>query len=162
LGYSQHTALAESPSSPNKNAPGLNDRGHWEKMERETGLASAVQPCRTARWMKGQRSWPLTRGPQLGKPTQGQEATRSYAQCLAGRSTEQQRAASATAPGSKRLRIPRVEDTGTGVPDSPLTPFRDPHPLAQSGSLCRLRGQRTRPPCGTSSKHPCAPPMLIC
>ena len=45
----QYTAVPESPDAPNKNAPGLNDRGHWEKMERETGLASAVRRGRTAR-----------------------------------------------------------------------------------------------------------------
>jgi hypothetical protein len=44
-----YTAPALSSADPNKNPPGLNDRGHWEKMERETGLASAVRPCRTAR-----------------------------------------------------------------------------------------------------------------
>ena len=29
-------------SAAQKNAPGLNDRGHWEKMERETGLEPAT------------------------------------------------------------------------------------------------------------------------
>ena len=29
-------------TTPNTNAPGLNDRGHWEKMERETGFEPAT------------------------------------------------------------------------------------------------------------------------
>ena len=45
----QYTAVAESPDAPNQNTPDLTDRGHWEKMERETGLASAVRRRRTAR-----------------------------------------------------------------------------------------------------------------
>ncbi|NRA10235.1 MAG: hypothetical protein HRU02_18925, partial [Myxococcales bacterium] len=35
-------ALANSSKIPNKNTPGLSDRGHWEKMERETGLEPAT------------------------------------------------------------------------------------------------------------------------
>ena len=35
-------------TTPNNNTPGLNDRGHWEKLERETGFA-------------GQPSWPSAR-----------------------------------------------------------------------------------------------------
>ena len=38
----QYTAVAGSPDAPNKNTPGLNDRGHWEKMERETGIEPAT------------------------------------------------------------------------------------------------------------------------
>ena len=38
----QYTAVAKSESDPNKNTPGLSDRGHWEKMERETGLEPAT------------------------------------------------------------------------------------------------------------------------
>ena len=38
----QYTAVAGSPDAPNENTPGLNDRGHWEKMERETGLEPAT------------------------------------------------------------------------------------------------------------------------
>ena len=44
-----YPAPSDLSAAPHKNAPGLSDRGHWEKMERETGLASAVRPCRTAR-----------------------------------------------------------------------------------------------------------------
>ncbi len=44
---------ARLATAPNKNAPGLSDRGHWENMERETGLASAVRPCRNARRKAG-------------------------------------------------------------------------------------------------------------
>lgn len=47
--WRQQTAVTESPDAPNENAPGLSDRGHWGKMERETGIASAVRPSRTAR-----------------------------------------------------------------------------------------------------------------
>ena len=32
----------ESPDDPNKTAPGLSDRGHWEKLERETGFEPAT------------------------------------------------------------------------------------------------------------------------
>ena len=45
----QYTAVAESPDAPNENAPGLNDRGHYKNLERETGIASAVRPGCTAR-----------------------------------------------------------------------------------------------------------------
>ena len=44
-----YTAVAKSESDPNKNTPGLSDRGHSQIMERETGIASAVRLCRTAR-----------------------------------------------------------------------------------------------------------------
>ena len=69
--------------------------------------------------MKGQLGWPKTDDPQLGKPTQGQEVTRGYAQLPAGACTERHGAAPVTAPGSKRLRGLRVEDTGAGVTGSP-------------------------------------------
>ncbi|MBJ21222.1 MAG: hypothetical protein CL933_17590 [Deltaproteobacteria bacterium] len=41
-GKGQYTAVAEPPSAPNKNAPDLSGRGHWEKMERETGFEPAT------------------------------------------------------------------------------------------------------------------------
>ncbi len=43
-----YPAPSDLGTTPNKNAPGLNDRGHWEKLERETGIA-------------GQPSWPSAR-----------------------------------------------------------------------------------------------------
>ena len=37
-----YTAPAVSDTAPNENTPGRSDRGHWEKMERETGLEPAT------------------------------------------------------------------------------------------------------------------------
>ena len=37
-----YTDPTVSDTAPNQNTPGLNDRGHWEKMERETGLEPAT------------------------------------------------------------------------------------------------------------------------
>ena len=35
-------APSDLSTTPNKNAPGLNGRGHWEKLERETGFEPAT------------------------------------------------------------------------------------------------------------------------
>ena len=37
-----YTAPTVSDTAPNKNTPGLSDRGHWGKMERETGFEPAT------------------------------------------------------------------------------------------------------------------------
>ena len=37
-----YTAPTAADPTPYKNAPGLSDRGHWEKMERETGIEPAT------------------------------------------------------------------------------------------------------------------------
>ena len=44
-----YPAPGDGPPTKNKNTPGLSDRGHSQIMERETGIASAVRLCRTAR-----------------------------------------------------------------------------------------------------------------
>ena len=38
----QYTAVAKSESDPNKNTPGLSDRGRYQNVERETGLEPAT------------------------------------------------------------------------------------------------------------------------
>ena len=44
-----YPAPGDPGSPPNKNTPGGSRRGHCQIMERETGIASAVRLCRTAR-----------------------------------------------------------------------------------------------------------------
>jgi hypothetical protein len=44
-----YPAPSDLSDAPNKNAPGLSDRGQWKNLEHETGFSGAVRPGRTAR-----------------------------------------------------------------------------------------------------------------
>ncbi len=37
-----YPAPSNGPTTPNKKTPGLNDRGHYKKLERETGIEPAT------------------------------------------------------------------------------------------------------------------------